>query len=1582
MKFLINRRITISMIFLAITMLGIISYRQLSMELLPNAEYPTISVNVNSRTEVDPSYMESEVVMAIEGAIKTVEGIQYLNSDIGSSSARLTVNFKESVNLKYASIKVQEKIKEISKNLPEGFTVNVQKGGATGVQNSFMTLQIRGTGGVDRVRSIADEKITEHLENIDGVASVNVFGGREKSIEILLDKQSALARNLTTSSISQIISQNTQDRTFLGEVNSFNRKYYVHSEAAYSSPLELEDLVVGSGPTFLKDVAEIFYDLKEETSYNRVNGMEAISVTLNNEAQANIIEVAERTRKVIDKLNEELAPYDVIIAVASDNAQIMADNLNQIGWQALIGGLLAVIILWLFLRNIRLVMVIALSIPISVITAFNLFYAFGITINSLTLVGMALAIGMLLDNSVVVLENIYRMIATGEKPEVAVPKATGEVWRSILAATLTTITVFLPFIFSSNFLIKLIGYQIGVSIISTLGISLLVAFFFIPMAAYLIIKRQKKQDGFYKKISIRQRPVQIYMVLLKMTMRNTFTVFVCAVVVLFSVIMLSMTTTESSQKSAKSDRFMATFYMHQGVTLDKADSYVRTIEDRVKDIPELEDVICYVTSETANITFVLKEDYEKIGKRDMSEIQNDVRKLLWINNGQYWVSMSDAIGGGGGNQNNVVSGLSRMLSMLGIGYRGETIMITGKDQNLMRLVGEELQYIITQQDNIAYCQLGGTARRPELHLTLDQLLLNSYDISRNNITQSLTAFNAGTSSGAKLKIDDKEYDIVIKEKTDKIALMSDVTSEDENAGEVAAAPEIVTAEKTAEGEDGEVGTEEEAEEKYDVYDGTKLLLSEKELDIKELEDLRGLIIKNNNGGVHTLSEIASTRLANGPSWINRVNGEKRQFMWYGFNFGQDAPEDLIKASRSEIQDLIDAYPLPAGIAVELVEQEDTFADFRFLMIAAGLLIFMILASVFESLTMPFVLLFTIPLAAIGSLLALYLTSNSLTNINTLIGLLILLGVVVNNGIILIDYANILRKRGFGRVRALISAGLSRVRPILITSLTTIIALIPMAFGESEYSGLIGAPFAICVIGGLACSSLLTLIVIPSVYLGLENTLDWYRALPKKIMALHLVIMIVLIYIINTWVEGMLYQILYFVMAFIAVPGITYLCRTSLRSADKQIIPANKPITIRIENLVKIYDRPSLLEREWEGGIKLRRKLVPDSIWHNKYVEMLPYFLVPLIFIWRGGWESGSWFRFYFLAALIFTIRKISAYVYDNNIEVRNIEGKWSGLKRFIFSTATSIPLIGKRRRPFKALKGVSFEITNGMFGLLGPNGAGKSTFIRIISGILEQSYGTIWINDLNTRDHREALQGLIGYLPQEFGTYETMSAYDFLDYQAIVKGITDIGVRRQRLEYVLNAVHMWERKDDKINSFSGGMKQRIGIALILLHLPRILVVDEPTAGLDPRERIRFRNLLVELSKERIVIFSTHIIEDISSSCNQVVVINKGDLRYFGTPNEMLGFADSLVWSFTVTPEEFEEKLDMQYVVLHLQDGKNIQVRYIAETSPWPGAVRVEETLEDAYLCLLKNMKKKDYEESVNIISAINMSTIKTKKDKI
>ena len=293
----------------------------------------------------------------------------------------------------------------------------------------------------------------------------------------------------------------------------------------------------------------------------------------------------------------------------------------------------------------------------------------------------------------------------------------------------------------------------------------------------------------------------------------------------------------------------------------------------------------------------------------------------------------------------------------------------------------------------------------------------------------------------------------------------------------------------------------------------------------------------------------------------------------------------------------------------------------------------------------------------------------------------------------------------------------------------------------------------------------------------------------------------------------------------------------------------------------------------------------------------------------------------------------SQYLYDHDVNIERVTGRFAGLRRSYFRMVKSVPMIGKRRKPFKALRGVSFEIQTGMFGLLGPNGAGKSTLMRVICGIFEQSYGSIWINGLDTRIYREELQSLIGFLPQEFGTYENMTSWEFLDYQAILKGIVDGDLRRERLDYVLKAVHMYERKDEKIGSFSGGMKQRIGIAQTLLNLPRILVVDEPTAGLDPRERIRFRNLLVELSRNRIVIFSTHIIEDIASSCNQVGVINKGILKYHGTPSDMANIAKDVTWTFEVPVRDFAKLPSDMLIVHHIRQGDMIKVRCLSEHKP-------------------------------------------------
>ena len=1561
MNILLNRRVTISMLFIALTLLGYVSYKQLPVELLPNAELPVLFVSVQSQQEMDPAYVETEVIIPIEGAISTVGGVDKIRSEINRRQSSIQVDFKADINFKTTYLRLEEKMKEVSSSLPKGFTVQVQKVDLAMMANRFMTLQVRGSGGVDRVRNVVEEEVRRDLEHIDGVAAVDVYGGQERTIEIRLHKEVCEALNLTASKIGELLNRQTQEKMFAGNVTEADSRYFVHVHSAYTQVSELEHLVVAEGPVFLKDVATVSFDLKEETSFSRVNGKDAISVALMNEAQTNLIDLSHRTWAVIDRLNERLQGQDVEIVIESDTAETMEKNIDQIIRLALTGGLLAILVLWFFLKNIRLVFFIALSIPLSVYTAFNFFYAAGISINSLTLVGMALAIGMLLDNSVVVLENVYRRSAAGESPEQSVTKGTKEVWRSIIAATLTTITVFLPFVFSDNFMIKLIGNHIGVSIISTLLVSMGVALLFIPMATYGILRR-KGESVFYEKISLLQRPVQIYFVFLKTCMRHPGATLLSAVVLLFLTLILSLTMNVRQNREVESDRFDIYVTMHTGSTLEHTDKIVKVIEERLNEIPEKQDVVSCVQEEQAVLTVILRKDYETTGRRKIAEIKADAQTRMPAVGGAE-ISFSEAMSGTGGGDG--AGTAMAFMTLLGIGDNQERVVIKGSDYDMMQVVAEDIRYYLDAQEFVGHAWMPSTRRQPEVRLHFDPLLLASYSITRSHIATGLAQLTPEYATGTTFKVGNKTYDIVIRE---------------------------------------------------DLPDKT----SEREKKQQTVDDLKEVRIADGQGGMHRLHELATLHKSNGRSRIIRVNQDKQLEVRYRFARSVEESKTLLEGYRADIDRYIANYNLPAGVAIEVVHEEDLFADFKFLLLAAFVLIFMILSCVFESISTPFVLLFSIPLAAIGSLLALLMTGNSLLNANTLTGFLILLGVVVNNGIILIDYARILRKQGFRRERALMTAGLSRIRPILITSITTIIAMFPLAMGDTEYAGAIGAPFAITVIGGLTFSSLLTLVILPTAYMGLENTLQWYRALSRRVQWLHLGLMLAGLLAVYVYIDSWLWQAVSVVTLVILIPGVTAFVKASLRRARADVIHPEQEIRIVIRNLVKVYDRAGRFARQWNSGQERRKRLgiqqeyrsFKDFLnigWlfglfafvvcftygyleHSFWIFVFSFIVYALtLYLWRKirmylffRFGDGRGLRYLnrllfwgvpvvllvvlsgkisqpslmVLTALLWGCGLIvyvtSQYLYEREVNIERVGGRFAGLKRMFFRLVKSVPWLGKRRRPFKALRGVSFEIKTGVFGLLGPNGAGKSTLMRIVTGILEQSYGCIRVNGLDTRVYREELQGLIGFLPQEFGTYEQMSSWEFLDYQAILKGLTDDRLRNERIEYVLRAVNMYERRDEKIGSFSGGMKQRIGIALILLHLPRILVVDEPTAGLDPRERIRFRNLLVELSKERIVIFSTHIIEDISSSCNQVAVIDRGQLKYFGQPEGMVYMAEGKIWQFSIDGESFDE-LDKSFVVHHIQDGDRIQVRYLSAVQPRPDAVQAEANLEDAYLCLLKNM---------------------------
>jgi multidrug efflux pump subunit AcrB/ABC-type multidrug transport system ATPase subunit len=1555
------------MIFLGLSLLGYISYNRLPVELLPNAELPMLFVQIATATAASPQYLEQQGVIPVEGAIGTLEGVEKIDSRIRGNQAFVQVSFKQGVRFKYVFLKLQQKIDAVKSQLPADIFVNVSKIDLQQLTNQFLELQVRGSGGTDRLRNIAEQEIRPAFENLNGIASLNVFGGRQKNLEILLDKPACEPHNITAETVRSRLNQNSGGRTLAGYLYEGKRRYFIRTASEYTELKDIENIVMAPGPILLKDVANISFGVDEGTSISRVNGKDAISMTATKASQANIINLSHRCQDLIEELNEQLKSKDIEIVIQQNLADNMEDNIGQIINLGLIGGLLAILILWVFLKDIRLISIIAVSIPVSVLAAFNLFYGADISINSLTLIGMALAVGMLLDNSIVVLENIYRLVSQGKSTKEAVSQGVTGVAKAIIAATLTTATVFLPFIFFGNYLLNIIGKNIGVSIISTLMMSLLAALLLIPVLAALVLGNKPKQNKSVFNLSkVKTRTARIYMVLLKSSLRNPTRTIIGGLLLFFITTFAVLAISINVLQEVETDQIDVFVTMAKGSTLESTDKIVREVESKIADIEEKEDVNSRIREEDGVVSIKLKKDFKDIDGRSFNEIKEQIEDLTRRIGGGT-ISMSQENSSGGGGQD--MGGMGEMGALMGFGNSQERIVIKGEDYPLLQRVAQDLLYYVQNFDETRDAFLSTRGSRPEALLAFDALTMARNDISPENIVLALRDFGQESPAGTSFKYGNEDYNIIIRE------------SETQETG----------------------------------------------FQTKSMDDLRALEIRDQQGRIHKMETISSIRTAQGSDDIRRINQQKQIELTYVPSRQAEQSKELLDAYKEGISSLIDNYPIPPGVAIEMISAQDQLKDFKPLVGAAVLLIFIILASVFESLSAPFVLGFSVPLAATGALLGLAITGNSLFNANTLTGFLILLGVIVNNGIIMIDYVNALRRKGFRKTRALMTAGLHRLRPILITAITTIVAMIPLALGTAEYVSVIGAPFAITVIGGLALGTALTLILIPTVYLGLENSIGWFRSLPWWVKFINLGLFAGGAFLIYTRVDSVLWQMADFLLMVFLLPAITYFIQQSLKRASEEIIPKEIAPHIQIQNLVKIYNRPGRFSREWTGSESLagfrkaKDSVIPwgsilkDLIWQLPLLGFLSWFCfaylesgfwmmimsvgvyLQILEIWRpfgraikvgkrqwwkriftvignliywispiviltllntkwDGW--GFAFTLGVLWYLFLFIQQSSINFYRKELKIERI--KWR-LRRFYYRMILSIPFVGKRKVPFKALSGISLDIGTGMYGLLGPNGAGKSTLMRIISGIFEQSYGKIWINGIDTQKKREELQGMIGYLPQAFGSYENMSAWSYLDYQAILKGISNNKARKERLEYVLEAVNMLDLKSEKIGSFSGGMKQRIGIAQILLHLPRILIVDEPTAGLDPRERIRFRNLLVQLSRDRIVLFSTHIIEDIASSCNQLAVIDKGELKYQGSPLEMVHLADGLIWEYLIPAEEFGRADDEQVIVNHIREGELIRVRCIAQKKPIETANLVEPVLEDAYLCLLKNIQTEVYE---------------------
>ncbi|HSG27279.1 MAG TPA: efflux RND transporter permease subunit, partial [Candidatus Krumholzibacterium sp.] len=759
-----KRKTFISMLFIALTMLGYVSYRLLPVEQFPDAELPLLIVRIIPLQETDPVRMETEAIIPLEGAVGTLEDIESIESDSYGRLGMITVYYNKGTSIKYAYLKLNEKISAARSSIPENYDVRVLKIDTEQISNQFMNLQVRGSGGLDRVRYIVDTELKREFESIDGISNVDIAGGREKSLEIILSQQAVEAYGLTPGRIASLISQNSASNTFVGQAGGDDMRYFVNVVAEYTDIKDLENIIVlKDGPVLLRDVAEIYFGVKEQESISRINGKDALTVRLVRDSQVNLIELSHTTRAVIDRLNRDLASQDIEIVIQYDMAEMMEKNIDLIIHLALIGGLIAVVILWIFLRNVRLVLIIALAIPISVFTAFNFFYAAGISINSLTLVGMALAVGMLLDNSVVVLENIHRLRSAGKEPGEAVVQGVKEVWRSILAGTLTTITVFLPFIFSSEFIIRLIGKHIGVSIISTLLVSLVVALLLVPMVThFFLMRRDRKTLARFEAEKKGNRTLEIYIVLLKSCLRFPLRTVITTIVIFFASVIICLGLSVNTSEEAESTSIKLYVTMPAGATLESTDLAVADLEQRIDPIAEKQDMISDIREQEADITITLKEDYQHIAGRDVQAVKNDIQERISgfraaeTSFEPPQSSRRFRTGGGGG-------GMGRaMQRMFGIGAQQEKVVIKGSSIETMQNFGESVKYYLENMSEVSTAGMNISENAPEIHLLFDTKVMSYYDIALASVASELASFTREYSSQVPFKQGTDEYDIIIK----------------------------------------------------------------------------------------------------------------------------------------------------------------------------------------------------------------------------------------------------------------------------------------------------------------------------------------------------------------------------------------------------------------------------------------------------------------------------------------------------------------------------------------------------------------------------------------------------------------------------------------------------------------------------------------------------------------------------------------------------------------------------------------------------------------------------------------------------
>ncbi|MGD2245796.1 MAG: efflux RND transporter permease subunit [Candidatus Aminicenantes bacterium] len=1013
-EFSVNRRVSTAMLAMILVVLGFIAFTSLGLDFFPDIDFPTVSV-VTTYSGASSEDIENTITRPLEQIINTINRVKEVNSMTTEGASVIMVEFEWGTNLDFAAQDIRDQIGLYRNFIPEEasdpLVVKFNLGEFPiifgGITADRPTLELK---------KIIEEEVAPRLERIEGVAAAQVFSMDTREILVAVDK--AALESLSVS-VDQILMALGMENLNLpaGRVTERHSEYLLRTVGEFQSLDDIRHTIIGSTqtgqPVYLTDVAEVRDTLKDTRLISRTQGEKGVFYFISKRSGANTVTTAQAVNRELERIKLTL-PSDITFFPFMDQAEMIQRVIRRTGSNALVGGILAIFFIFVFLRNWRPTLTIALAIPLSVITTFIAFYLAGYTINLLTLGGLALGIGMLVDNAVVVIENIFRHMEEGEKRKEASKKGASEVGMAITASTLTTIAVFFPMVFAQGITGKLTR-GLALAIAFSLLASLFVALTVVPMVASVLFKANNQKEPSEKS----KRRVQFekarnsYRRALHWTLKHRALVLgsVLGLLVLSFAIVPFLGT--EFMPAMDREMIMLQVKMPVGTSLEETNRVVTMVEKLMAQEPEVLNVSVQVGSQAEENPADMAGGMSTTGSHE---------GLLWVG---------------------LVPLRERELSDIEVMEK-----IRGK---LPRLKGVKFESL-----DLGQAMMGGATAPVEIKIfgeEIDTLKeIGDTIVERIRDVEGLRDVTHSLAEGK------PEYHITIeREKASRMGLK---VSQVGNTIQAATLGKVATRFR-------------EGNEEIDI----RVRFQEKFRD--SLEDVRNIPIMTPFDTLVTLGEVATITSGEGPIRINREN-QARVITVTGNIAGRDLGS-VVKDIQTRIADI--ERGLPAGYFTEFGGQfeqmQEAFVIMAGAFALATLLVYMIMASQFESFRHPFVIMFTIPLAIVGVILAL-LVSGKPVSLPVLIGFIMLGGIAVNNGIVMVDYINQLKRRGVDKKEAILQASAVRLRPVLITAFTTILGMMPMALSVSEGAEM-RAPMAITVVGGLVATTFLTLFVIPIIY---------------------------------------------------------------------------------------------------------------------------------------------------------------------------------------------------------------------------------------------------------------------------------------------------------------------------------------------------------------------------------------------------------------------------------------------------------------------------------------------------------------------